>query len=415
MTIEERMVLTGEFPNIFRWKWRNLWVLLCLISSLVWQGCQLGAQSSSQEMPQVSPLLCQQVEAQIDVQDRIDTLRHISQAFSAGCDETVITYGTQAQAEYKYKTFSVLKETSNIFLPDGTFIDYVLESYERGFLTVLLAASFYHLHDFDASKEELRRLDHEIFTPLYNYGADPVNLLFSAVFWEMVGEPDEARVDWNRLQEQEGQNEDVRTFASHRLAQLDAQEGFSKDWSVYAIGNFPGTDWNIEFKDSSTGYFTVNPQQPFLTACSSKSGVRISTKSWFQKIALRHDPGYHPLLHAQSWLRLPVGVVYSISTFTAGASILVGGCYLDVAGEGDGSLCKLSVKGGMALIRKSPKVLRHTLRPDLRHWDSVPSSFLFTTSSSLQEESCFTDLSYADKNVTKKFFGIHQSKKSVNG
>ena len=129
---------------------------------------------------------------------------------------------------------------------------------------------------------------------------------------------------------------------------------------------------------------------------------------------MRHDPGYHPLLHAQSWLRLPVGIVYSISTFTAGASILVGGCYLDMAGEGDGSLCELSLKGGMALIRKSPKVLRHTLRPDLRNWDSVPASFLFTTAPSLQEESCFTDLSYSDKHVTKKFFGSYQSKNNVN-
>ena len=64
----------------------------------------------------------------------------VAQAFELGCYETVLTYGTQAQSDYRYKTFSVLKETSNIFLPDGTFIDYVLESYERGFLTVLLAA-----------------------------------------------------------------------------------------------------------------------------------------------------------------------------------------------------------------------------------------------------------------------------------
>ena len=123
-------------------RWRNFLIFLFLLSIFVWQGCQLGEQTSSQDMPQDSLLPCPELEAQIDLLDRIDTLRHISQAFSAGCDETVITYGTQAQAEYKYKTFSVLKETSNIFLPDGTLIDYVLESYERGFLTVLLQFLF---------------------------------------------------------------------------------------------------------------------------------------------------------------------------------------------------------------------------------------------------------------------------------
>jgi hypothetical protein len=389
------------------WMWRKVGALLVLISCFLWFGCQTTSQPSPQDAQLDFPFSCDEIETHINFRDRIDTLRLLSQAFSAGCDETVISYGTAAQAEYKYKTFSILKETSNIFLPDGTFIDYVLESYERGFLTVLLAASYHHLHDFEAAKVELRRLDHEIFSPLYNYGADPVNLLFSAVLWEMQGEHNDAWVDWNRLQGQEGQDEAVRTFASHRLAQLDAREGLSEKWSVYAIGSFPGIDWDIEFKDSSTGYFSVNPQERFLPGCSSESGVRISTNSWFQKIAMRHDPGYHPLLHAQSWLRLPIGVVYSIATFTAGASILVGGCYVDAAGEGDGSLCKLSIQGGMALILQSPEVLRSTLRPDLRHWDNVPASFLFTTNPDLVEEPCFRDLSYTHQNLTTKFFSSH--------
>lgn len=341
--------------------------------------------------------------SQVDWEDRISTLRYLFQAFSAGCDDLVISYGALAQEQYKYKTFRVLKEISNIFLPDGTLIDYVLESYERGFLTVLLAASYYHQRDVGASEVELRRLDHEIFTPLYNYGEDPVNLLFSAVFWELLGKPDEARVDWIRLQDQEGQDEAVRTFASRRLAQLDGHEEISTQWQVYAIGNFPGVDWNIEFKNVSTGYFSVRAQQPFSPGCASESGVRISTHSWFQKIAMRHNSGYHPLLHAQSWLRLPVGVVYGISTFTAGASIVVGGCYLDMAGKGDGSLCKLSIKGGMALIRKSPEVLQDVLRPDLRHWDNVPAGFLFTTAPDLTTESCYKDSPPTEQFVTKQF------------
>jgi hypothetical protein len=360
-------------------------------------------------------LSCAEIATHISFPDRINTLRDIYQAFSAGCDETVIIYGTQAQDEYKYKTFRVLKEASNIFLPDGTFIDYVLESYERGFLSVLLAISYYRLHNLDAPQVELRRLDHEIFSPLYNYGADPVNLLFSAILWEVLGEPDEARVDWNRLQGQEGQDEAVRTFASHRLRQLNAREGRSEDWSVYAIGRFPGIDWNIEFQDSSTGYFSVHPQRGFLSGCFSESGVRISTNAWFQKIAMRHDSGYHPLLHAQSWLRLPVGVVYSILTFTAGASIIVGGCFVDMAGEGDGSLCKLSIQGGLALMQESPHVLRYTLRPDLRHWDNVPSNFLFTWAPDVKDEPCWRNVSAQYQGLTIKIFGRHERKNAVKG
>ena len=395
-----------------RWGPRRFYYFL--IVSCLWFGCQSISPPGPGDRPRVTSALCGGIEAQIGWEDRISTLRHLSRAFSAGCDETVITFGALAQEQYKYKTYRVFKEASNIFLPDGTFIDYVLESYERGFLTVLLAASYYHLRDFEASEVELRRLDHEIFTPLYNYGADPVNLLFSAVLWEMVGRPDEARVDWNRLQDQEGPDETVRTFAARRLAQLDAQPWTRLKWDVYAIGNFPEIDWNIEFKDVSTGYFSINALQRFLPGCASESGVRVSTRSWFQKIAMRHDSGYHPLLHAQSWLRLPVGVVYGISAITAGAGIVIGGCYLDMAGRGNGSLCKLSIEGGMALIRKSPQVLRYALQPDLRHWDNVPAGFLFTTSPDLTHESCFQDLPIPDQTKTKQFISSHHPEKKAD-
>jgi hypothetical protein len=385
-------------------------VVLVLLGGFFWVGCQSTASLRSQDAHLNTSLSCAQIAAHINFEDRINTLRDIYHAFSAGCDEMVIIYGTQAQEDYKYKTFRMLKEASNIFLPDGTFIDYVLESYERGFLSVLLAISYYRLHNPDDSQVELRRLDHEIFTPLYNYGADPINLLFSAILWEVLGEPQEARVDWNRLQGQEGQDAVVRSFASHRLGQLDARADLSEDWSVYAIGRFPGIDWNIDFQDSSTGYFSVKTRHGFLPGCFSGSGVRISTHSWFQKIAVRHDSGYHPLLHAQSWLRLPVGVVYSIITFSAGAGIMVGGCFVDMAAKGDGSLCKVSIQGGMAVMQESPHVLRYALRPDLRHWDNVPSSFLFTWAPDLKDEPCWRNVPVQYQSRTTKILGKQERK-----
>jgi len=390
-------------------------VLLALIVGSFWVGCQSTAPFRPQDTHLAVSLRCAEIARHINFEDRINTLRDIYQAFSAGCDNTVITYGTQAQDTFKYKTFRVFKEASNIFLPDGTFIDYVLESYERGFLSVLLAINYYRANNRDATQVELRRLDHEIFTPLYNYGADPVNLIFSAILWEVLGEPQEAWVDWNRLQQQEGQDEAVRTFASHRLGQLNGREGLSKDWSVYAMGSFPGIDWNIEFQDSSTGYFSVNPRHGFLPGCFSESGVRVSTNSWFQKIAMRHDQGYHPLLHAQSWLRLPVGVVYSLITFSAGAGIMVGGCFVDMAAEGNGSLCKLSIHGGMVLMQESPHVLRYALRPDLRHWDNVPSSFLFTWAPDIKDEPCWRNVSAQYQGRTIKIFGRHETMNAVKG
>lgn len=393
-----------RFSTSIGYHTRRTTLLLVLICCVAWSGCQSFSQTAGQHaQPEIlSP--CAQIEAHIDMRDRIETLRAIAQAFDLGCYETVLTYGTQAQTDYRNKTFSVLKEISNIFLPDGTFIDYVLESYERGFLSVLLAASYYHLDNPEAAKVELRRLDHEIFAPLYNYGEDPVNLLFSAVLWEALHESEEARVDWSLLEGQDDLPEEIRTFARQRLARMNGSQDISGKWTIAAMGNFPEIDWDIKLVKADSGYFSVKPRQIFPAPCASESGVRISTASWFEKIAVRHSYGYHPLLNVQSWLRLPIGVAYSITTFASGVGIACGGCFADAAAGGDGSLCELSIRGGVALIQQSPKVLHYMLVPDLRHWDNMPASFVFTTAPNIMDEPCFMSVPNQEQRGTTTFF-----------
>ena len=347
---------------------------------------------------------CAEIRNHVDVNDRIGTLRYIAHGFNAGCYDVVLDYGSRAQTDYRYKQFSILRETSSIFLPDGTLTEYVLESYERGFLTFLLSASHYQLDNRDGATIELRRLNHEIITPLYNYGEDPINILLGAVMWEALGRPDESRVDWNRLSTHTERHPPIADFASHRVRAIDGGEGVTESWTIYAIGDFPDVDWDLQFTGSKNGYFSVKPTQRFGESCASDTGIRISTLPWFSKIALRHSNGYHPILNAQSWMRLPFGVAYSITAFASGASIAIGGCVLDIYTKGDGALCEVSLNGGTALIMESPRVLRHTLQPDLRHWDNLPAGFLFTTVTDIEDEACFSSLSAYDKNRTKTFF-----------
>ncbi len=372
---------------------RQIYTLPVLASLLLLYGCQHPQLIG---LHQPDPSHCNGIESAIDLRDRINTLNNLSHAFYDRCYATVIKYGTKAQTEYRYKTYSVLKETGSIFLPDGTLTDYILESYERGFLTFLLSASYYQRHQTDDAKVELRRLDHEIFTELYNYGEDPVNILFEAVGWEKYGEIRESRVDWNRLQDrkekQKETDEPIRSFASKRMNAIDAAENINLDWKIYAVGQFPGVQWDLKFINSEDGFFSVTPQKDFIPDCASDTGVRISTQSWFHKIAMRHNNSYHPLLNVQSWIRLPFGLVYSIIPLATGASIAIGGCVADAYGHGNGILCQVSVKGGVAVMKESPKVLKGTVQPDLRHWENLPSSFLLTTAKDLSQEMCFTNL-----------------------
>ena len=383
-----------------------LYGLPASLACLLLMGCQHPQPIG---LHQPDPSHCNGIESAIDLRERINTLNNLSHAFYDQCYETVIKYGAKAQTAYRHKTYSALKEAGSIFVPDGTLIDYTLESYERGFLSFLLSASYYQLHRIDDSMVELRRLDHEIFTELYNYGEDSVNILLSAVLWEKLGEASEARVDWNRLQGQKELqkqvDEPIRTFASKRMGRIDAAENIRSDWKIFAVGRFPDIEWNLKFIDSENGYFSVTARQDFIPGCASDTGLSISTQSWFGKIAMRHNNGYHPLLNAQSWIRLPFGIAYSIIPLAAGAGIAVGGCVADAYAQGSGYICNASVKGGVAVMKQSPKVLKGTVHPDLRHWENLPSSFLLTTADDPSQEKCFLNLPDSDKSRTVKILG----------
>jgi len=366
-------------------------VVIGLLIGLV--GCQTGGERTLYGAP------CSEIERQIDLSDRIDTLNRLADAFAAQCYDTVIVHGEKARSEFRHKTFSFIKETTNVFIPEGSFIDYVLESYERGYLSLLLAASYANMQKLEEAKVELRQLDHELFTPLYNYGEDPVNLLLSAVLWERVREVNEARVDWLRLRDLDvmwrGKQDAARVFAARQVAWIDEGQGGSEPWHVYGIGRFPELTWNLEFFGSTSGYFSVKAKEEFLPACQSDTGVRLSTKSWFDKVAIRHSHGYHPLLNVQAWIRLPIGLTYSLVPLAAGAGIMVGGCVLDATNNGNGSLCQLSVIGGAALMRTAPAVLEGALEPDLRHWEHVPAAFVVTRASTPELERCMPKLGTA--------------------
>jgi len=339
---------------------------------------------------------CAVIEQAIDLSARIAALNLLSEAFASRCDELVVKYGAQARSRFRHKSFSVTRETANVFVPDGTFIDYVMESYERGYLSILLSASYIRLQNPEEAKVELRDLDHELFAPIYNYGEDPVNLLLSAVLWERVGDVREARVDWLRLRDFQGTSKKgddaLRGFAGRRVSRIDSGEGQAEEWHVYRVGRFPGLDWDLQFTSSTSGYFLITPTQPFTESCESATGLRLSTETWFDKIAMRHSHAYHPLLNMQTWLRLPLGLTYSLIPVAAGASVMVGGCMLDAVGDGKGSLCQLSVVGGMAIMSTAPTVLEGALRPDLRHWDEVPAAIVVTRASAPELEPCLANL-----------------------
>ncbi len=362
---------------------------------------------------EVQPTLqdeCGILSSKIEWSDRIHVLNLLSLAFSQKCDAAFIEYAQLAQSDFRHKTFSFSREMGAVFLSDGVLTEYVLESYERAYFSVLLAASYLRTGNPEEAKVELRRLDHELFAPLYNFGEDPVNLVLSAVLWEVLGEPGDARTDWFRVAEPTSSSllhvdSTLQAFAQKQVARLDQSGGSTTWWQVYGLGRFPEVDWNFKLFGSQNGYFEIHPNPAFQESCASETGLRLSTESWFAKIAHRHDHAYHPLLNIQSWIRLPIGVVYGLVPFSLGAGMAIGGCAgaASLGGRGGGDLCALSILGGANLMQIAPTVFQNTVRPDLRHWEFLPAAIVLTQAVNLESESCHTDQARLHLLVTRPF------------
>lgn len=337
---------------------------------------------------------CQTVVSRIDIKDCLKTLNNISELYYGQCYQEVIKYGTFIRETYRQKNYSITKELSEIFLPEGATTEYVLESYERAYLSFLLGASYFNLGQENEAMVELSRLNNETNAIIYNFGEDPINLILQGVMWENVTKPlFSSRPFWERYLKLKSADKSLKPFIKEKLKSIDLKAMQDK-WAVYALGEFPELDWSMTLKNSKTGYFRVKPKEPFLENCYSKTGMLINADSWFNKIAMRHSHKYHPLVNAKSWIRLPIGIIYTVTTFVAGAGLAVGGCALDIAASANdhgsgGVLCELSIRGGVLLMSQTDDVAKYILQPDLRHWEKIPASFLFTNAPSLKEEECY--------------------------
>lgn len=348
--------------------------------------------TTEEVIPADGPERCEYLSKHIEWQDRPRALNRISDLFMSGCYAETIASGHKARERFRHKEYSVVKEVAELFLPEGAVTDYVLESYERGYLSFLIAVSYLRQNDRVAMGVELNRFYNEEVARLYNHGQDPVNALLQAVLWENFPRDGfSARPFWLWLSRSDLADAPVREFAAARVAEFDAKI-LRAPWQITAIGSFPKLDWSMKFSDTKNGYFEIRPKVAFPAACRDGATLVIPTQSWFKKIALRHSHGYHPLVNAKSWIRLPMGVIYGVSTVAAGAAVVVGGCTLEVNGNTDGALCRISIEGGAALIAQSDDVVEAVLQPDLRHWENLPAAIYLTTAASQAETSCAKEI-----------------------
>lgn len=349
--------------------------VLAMILGLGFFGCQ--TQKPGSRFADDGTRSCKEAARLTDWDDAVASLNSISVFFQRRCYTETISHVDEARSRLSHKSYSIIKETLEFFIPEGKVTDYVLESYERGYLSFIAAASYLRRKEHTAVRTELHKLYNEESALTYNHGRDDVNALIQAAMWDRFATDGfSSRPFWLWLSKQKDADAKTQAFATSQINRLDAKEP-PVAWRIYEVGQFPKINWEITLSDAEHGYIKMTPASPFPETCVSgadKNHLLLSTKSWFKKIARRHANSYHPLVNAKSWIRAPMGIAYGVTTIAAGAGIVVGGCALDAGTKGNGELCALSFRGGLAVAAKSGDVVDYALQPDLRHWERVPEA-----------------------------------------
>jgi hypothetical protein len=330
---------------------------------------------------------CRALVRDIPSTNAIATLERFSDLISLDCTPEAIRLGRWIRETYREKNYSVSRESLSVLLPEDAMSEYVLESYERAYLSYVLAALEYTRGNVEGARVELRRGYREGKALLYNYGEDPVNVILLATLWETLEDPDTARPFWKKAIELTDTPPELKEFAQKQIERLDKHD--YKQWQVRRLGAMPELDWKTKFGGGyGAGYYDIHPTGKMPSICKSETGAAISTAPWIEKIALRHSSNYHPLLNAKTWIRLPVGIIYGVGVVAGGVAIAGLGCGIATSGEGGGEVCGHALGAGVQVASHAGEVTSYAIRPDLRHWKKIPSGFVITTNETLEHEEC---------------------------
>jgi hypothetical protein len=301
-------------------------------------------------------------------------LDHVSELFREHCYKETIQVAEYIRSQRRDKYYSMTAEVAEVFTPEGSFTPYILESYERSYLALLIAISHLNMDREEDALVELRQAVNEENARLYNQGEDPVISFLLAALWDRF-DSSLSRPHWKVVSERGDLGPTVTRFAKQRMQDIDRAENSRVHWRISGVGAFPELDWHAQFFSGKP--YKIVSQAPFPRACAGKDSLLLSTKSWANKISTRYNSDYHPLLFTKSLLRFPVGVAYGAIVATTGVGIGAGGCVLAAsANDPSGKLCGASIDFAGQIIGESSNLVEFTLRPDMRHWKRVPIAFL---------------------------------------
>lgn len=315
---------------------------------------------------------CQEAFQGAALEESQKQLNRISDLFTSKCFNEVITLGGHVREHYRDKTYNLTAELAEFVTPDGTWTDYILESYERSYLSLLMSLSYINLGNKEAAYVELRKSVMDENAKIYNHGNDPIITLLQAAIWSNL-DPNASRPFWVRLSQQKDITPPVREFYKTRIKEIDENKIPPGTWRILGYDSFPKLEWEADLFGKK-GLFSIRSEYEFPKECAMNDTLLIPTSPWVEKLSQRYQPGYHPLLFTKSIVRTPVGLTVGAVGVASGVAVGVAGCAAGIYLK-TGELCTVSIQGAAYTIQKTGNLVEYTMGPDLRHWENVPKAF----------------------------------------
>lgn len=298
-------------------------------------------------------------------------LNSVSILYERKCFKEIIRLGSQIRDQNRDKAYSISKELIESVAYEGTATDYVLDSHERIFLSILISLSYLNLNKPDDAIIELNRTYEESVAQIYSSGTDEVSVFLQGLLWLRLEGMEKANPFFNKILETPTYSESLRRFV--RTIQPKIQK-----LQIYSVNKMP----EVRF-DWVGSYSKLYYPKLSIKNCVSSTGVLINTASWVKNIERRDSPDRDPVLNYKRALRLPTAALSSGLILLAGGALVIGTAKPGIDGRLPASIALIT-------IYLSHRALANGLAPDMRNWYELPEAFYVTTGdSAYKNDPCF--------------------------
>ncbi len=304
-------------------------------------------------------------------------LNSLTILYDRGCYEDVISIGKMLRNKFRDKYYSLINEVAETVVYEGVLKDYVLESHERVFGSLLMAMSYIKLNKKSEAEIEMNIAYDESVAQIYNSGADEVNVFIQGLLWLRLVGIEKASPFFEKIENENG-------FASDHLVEfvkyIKKEITNSKapiTLNIQTLNHLPEVTFSW-LRKYNRKYSSV----PRLMNCLSDNGILLTTNSWLQNIERRDLPDHDKVLTLKRTLRFPLVVTYTSLVFAVGAGLT----YLSSQALPNDITGLL----GALTIFATHKTFVNGLAPDMRYWSDLPEAFYVSTKpiSKIKNEPC---------------------------